>query len=158
MVQLKRVKGAPGAVFYHAFLLTQDNQTGVIFYAGARSSRFDNAGLGGVLVGRTGIFTERVAFGDFTAKIVASFRDTFKGTCDAINQSFKNSSNRINSRGYPYDPTDVLFGHNSNAFAYTLLADYGFSMLSLIAQVTAWEILYSLPVGPDPLPRWLDGI
>jgi RHS repeat-associated protein len=157
-VQIKKIKGAPGIIFHHAFLLTQDNQTGVITYFGARSSRLDNAGIGGVLVGRSGDPNDRnISFGDLDAKIAASFGSTFLGTCDSINQSFRASTGRINAQGYPYDPTDVLFGHNSNAFAFTLLADYGFSMLGLIGKVTAWEALVGLG-QPDPLPGWFDNI
>src|SRR5262249_41838071 len=82
-VRLKKIKGIPGEVFDHAYLLVRDDQTGDTTYYGARSSITANAGVGGVLVGRSGDPNDPlVAFGDATAPVVAQFSDTFKGSCD----------------------------------------------------------------------------
>jgi RHS repeat-associated protein len=145
-VKIKKIKDKPGLVFRHAYLLTQDNQTGAVQYAGARSSKGESGGVGGTLVGSFGDFTEVVADGDFGAKVIASFGKTVVGSgCDAINNSFRVSKDRINARKYIYDPTAEV-GQNSNAFSYSLLADYSvLTFAFLIAEVSS--------LGPT-LPGW----
>ena len=157
-VDIKPIKGLPGKVFDHSFLVTQDNQTGVQWYAGARSSKFESAGLGGVLVGTFALFTAEFSL-DFDKPLVASFDVTFfDQNCDAINRSFEASKNRINAQAYPYDPSDLLYGTNSNAFSYSLLTDYGgLKMLKLIAKVSAWEAIVTT-MQPDPIPGWFHHI
>jgi RHS repeat-associated protein len=138
-VMIKRIKGKPGILFNHAFLLVVNNQDGATTYYGARSSETARGGVGGVLVGRSGDPNDdNITFGD-TKSPVIPFKDTFDGTCDAINHAFGADTNRITARRYLYDPSDSVFGHNSNAFAFSLLGDYGLKMLPLILQVTAWE-------------------
>jgi hypothetical protein len=158
-VNIKKIVGLPGEVFYHTYLLTQDSETGVITYAGSRSSTTDSGGVGGFLVGHFGPFTADVAFGDATAPVVASVSWSLKGSCDPINRSFKASSDRITGARYRYDPSDFLYGHNSNAFTYTLLVDYGeFKFFFLIAEVTGWDVLLTAQnLGIEALPGWLDG-